>query len=296
MTDLPVHEQSTLNDTTRWNIIKRKASETRISQAFFLFRSHAIEPILIKGIAADLYYPRSELRDSVDMDIAVASKDFEAASSINASADAQGLAIDLHCELRHLDTLPWDELVERSQTVTFESGTIRVLSPEDHLRVLCTHWLTDGGANKSRLWDIYYLIKNRPADFEWERFLSVVEPKRRRWLTCTIGLAERFLGLDLSGTPVHKVSDELPAWLIKTVEAEWADNVPLRGLYTSIDDPQMFLKQLKKRLPPNPISSTVLMNGSFDAKTRIFYQIGTSLQRIGPAVVNLSKSLLRRSK
>ena len=290
------HDEIKTIDHSRWNIIKRKAAQTQACYAFALFEDHGIQPILIKGLAADLYYPASEFRDSVDMDIAVASKDFEAAKRINLSPEAKGLAIDLHCELRHLDTLGWAELFERSESVLFDSGKIRILCPEDHLRVLSVHWLTDGGANKDRLRDIYYLIQNRPNNFDWDRFLNQVGNVRRRWLVCTVGLAKKFLGLDLSDTPIPDAADSLPPWLVKTVENEWSDVTPLRGLHACLDDRHMFVKQLKKRLPPNPICATVLMNGSFDAKTRIFYQIGTSLQRIGPSIANIAKGLLNRSK
>ncbi len=291
MTKLISDDETLITDQDRWSLIRNKASEVRACTAFDIFRHHGIEPILIKGISAGQFYPTSKFRDSVDMDLAVTSADFDQATVIVASPEAKGLAIDLHRELRHLDTLPWSDLFLHSELITFETGTVRVLRPEDHLRVLCVHWLTDGGANKDRLWDIYYLIANRRPDFDWDRFLNTVDTKRRRWLICTIGLAQRFLDLDLTDTPVAEAKIDLPLWMISTVEKEWLDDTPLRGLYASMDDRKMFWKQVKKRLPPNPIAATVLVNGSFDAKTRVFYQIGTTLERIGPSIINIAKGL-----
>ncbi|MFM9904297.1 MAG: nucleotidyltransferase family protein [Pyrinomonadaceae bacterium] len=285
-----------LTEASRWNLIKQKALRVQACKAFSLFREEGIEPILIKGLAAARYYPDSEFRDSVDMDLAVAEYDFERALVISNSAAAKGLAIDLHRELRHLDTFKWDDLVAHSTVLEFETGSIRVLGAEDHLRVLCVHWLTDGGSNKDRLWDIYFAVENRPADFDWDRFLNLVENNRRRWLICTLGLANRFLGLDLTATPVEDEASSLPSWLIKTVEREWASETKFWPLFHSVHDPSLFLKQIRKRLPPNPICATVLMEGSFDAKTRIFYQVGTSLRRIGPSIINISKTLLSGSK
>ena len=287
-------DETLITDQDRWSLIRKKASAVRACTAFDIFRSHTIEPILIKGISAGQYYPVSKFRDSVDMDLAVASADFDRASVIVASPETNGYAIDLHRELRHLDTLPWSDLFLHSELITLETGTVRVLRPEDHLRVLCVHWLTDGGSNKGRLWDIYYLIANRRPDFDWARFLNTVDTKRRRWLICTIGLAQRFLDLDLTGTPVAEAANELPLWLIRTVEKEWLDDTPLRGLYACLHDSKMFWKQVKKRLPPNPIAATVLVNGSFDARTRVFYQIGTTLNRIGPSIRNITKGLFNR--
>ena len=285
-----------MSDDFRWNRIKKKATEVTVCKAFDLFRSHGIEPILIKGYAAGRFYPDSILRDSVDIDIAVSVADYESASGIDYATDAHGLAIDLHRELRHFDTVLWKDLFNNSEIINLEMGSIRVLCHEDHLRVLCVHWLTDGGSNKDRLWDIYYLVKNRPADFDWNRFLNIVEHNRRRWLICTVGLAQRFLGLDLTNTPLENAGEELPRWFVKAIEKEWTADTPFMPLFASMQTPSIFWNQLKKRLPPNPITSTILMNGSLDAKTRIFYQAGTSLYRISPSIRNIAKTLFGKSK
>jgi len=296
VTQYQSNAQSTITDPTRWGLIKNKATEAWACLAFSLFRAEGIEPILIKGLAAARFYPDGEFRNSIDMDIAVAAHDFDLATRVVESEAAKGLAIDLHRELRHLDTLEWSDLVTNSQLLELEDGNIRVLRPEDHLRILCVHWLTDGGANKDRLWDIYHAVANRPPDFDWDRFLNVVGQKRRRWLTCTIGLAHRYLDLDLAGTPLEQDSKDIPSWLIKAVEKEWMSDIPFRPLFSSIHDSRLFIAQIKKRLPPNPITATVLVNGRFDAGTRIFYQIGSSFVRIVPSIVQITKNLFARSK
>ncbi|MEP6789476.1 MAG: nucleotidyltransferase family protein [Acidobacteriota bacterium] len=268
-----------LTDAIRWGLLQRRAQEHRASQAFELFRRQGIEPILIKGLAAAWYYPESHPRLSVDMDLAVSTDDYEKAKEIARASTADGLAIDLHRELRHLDTVEWEDLVANSQLLDVGSNDIRVLRAEDHLRVLCVHWLTDGGSNKDRLWDIFYILDNRHEDFDWKRFLDTVSIRRRRWLICTVGLAGRFLGLDLWGTPLENAARGLPPWLVKMVEKEWSSDVPLRPLSTCLHDPVQLVKQIKKRLPPNPIQATLDMEGSFDAKTRMFYQIASIFKR-----------------
>lgn len=294
--NLPAEEIS-ITDDFRWNLLQRKAAEVRASSAFAIFRQHGIEPILIKGLAAALNYPETVSRESIDMDLAVSETDFEAAKAIAESAEAKGLAIDLHRELRHLDTVAWADLFRNSHLMEFATGEIRVLRPEDHLRVLCVHWLTDGGSNKSRLWDIYYAIKNRAADFDWDRFLNVVDANRRRWLVCTLGLADRYLDLDLRGTPVETEARDLPNWLTKTVEREWASETHLVPLEVSIYDLKTLLPQIKRRLRANPIWATLHMNGSFDAKTRFFYKIGSAFKRIPSSYHRISETLSQpRSK
>ena len=272
-----------ITDEVRWNLLQRKTQEKRSLQAFTLFREHEIEPILIKGLAAARYYPPTQSRFSLDMDLAVSASDFHNATLIAQGPSANGLAIDLHRELRHLDSVEWDDLFANSQVLVFEGGNIRVLRPEDHLRVLAVHWLTDGGSYKERLWDIYYIIHNRTADFDWDRLLNSVSLRRRRWLICTIGLASRYLGLDLDGTPIKDEVRDLPSWLTNTVEREWKSDMPLMPLHTNLHDRAILMRQIRKRMWPNPITATVMMEGSFDAKIRAFYRIGNILQRIGPS-------------
>ena len=266
--------------------------EIRVGRAFKLFRESGIEPILIKGWAAARFYPPEHIRLATDTDFAVSSADFEIANDLVHASSADGLAVDLHRELRHLDTVEWLDLVKHSRLIKTEQGNFRVLRPEDHLRVLCVHWLTDGGSNKERLWDIYYSVANRPPDFDWDRFLQPVSEKRQRWLICTIGLAKHFLGLDLSRTPIDNRADDLPQWLVKTVEHEWAAEIKPLPLEVSLFDRKMLFAQIKRRMRPNPIWATVQMEGSFDARTRFFYKIGNTFARIMPSYRRIAETLM----
>ncbi|MEO7658703.1 MAG: nucleotidyltransferase family protein [Pyrinomonadaceae bacterium] len=283
-------------DEIRWGLIQRKVQETKVLRAFQLLRSEGIEPILIKGLAAAAYYPESRPRISIDIDLAVSANEFDEATSIAISAEADGLAIDLHRELRHLDTVGWNDLFSNSRLIEIDGGTYRVLRPEDHLRVLCVHWLNDGGRDRDRLWDMYYLVANRSQDFDWSRFLNVVSDRRQRWLICTLGLAHRYLGLDLSDTPIKDEALELPRWLVKSVEAEWADQTKDLPLEVTLTNPAIFFKQVRKRIHPNPIRATIEMEGSFDATARAFYIIGNIFQRIIPSIRRISQTILHRYK
>jgi hypothetical protein len=272
-----------MTDDLRWGLLKKRTQEVRVLRAFRLFRENGIEPILIKGLAASAYYPPNVPRLAVDIDLAVPSADYEAGVRIALENSSEGLAIDLHRELRHLDVVPWPDLFEHSELINIGNDVIRVLCREDHLRVLCVHWLTDGGSSKERLWDIYYGVENRPANFNWSRFLDMADDRRRRWLLCTLGITQNYLDLDLSGTPAEKASSGLPRWFTETVEREWSSEMRQMPLETTLHSPRMFLQQIGKRLRPNPIAATVQMNGSFDARTRVHYRIGNILSRIVPS-------------
>jgi hypothetical protein len=273
-----MNEQRT--DAIRWNILQRRTHEVKALNAFRLFRENDIEPVLIKGLAAERLYPESVSRVSIDTDLAVSAVDFGRAVALSRSASAMGLAIDVHCELRHLDRVEWTDLLRNSRLLEVEGGNIRLLRPEDHLRVLCVHWLTDGGVYRERLWDIYYALQNRDPDFDWDRFLGIVSERRRRWLVCTAGLAGYYLGLDLSDTPISVEARDIPRWLIDTIDKEWASETTPWPLELSLHDRTLLAKQIRRRLRPNPIWATVQMEGSFDARTRVFYQIGNFFSRI----------------
>ena len=272
-----------IEDELRWNLLQVRIAESRAVRAFNLFRRAGMSPILIKGIAAGRYYPEDRPRVAIDTDLAVADHDFDRARLVVLPRAPEGLAVDLHRQLRHLDTVAWADLYANSLEWELNGGVIRVLRPEDHLRVLCVHWLTDGGSNKDRLWDIYYAIANRPPDFDWHRALDVVAPNRRRWIVCAIGLAHKYLGLDLTDTPIADEARDLPSWLVDTVEGEWASETKFVPLEIAAHDGSL-LKQLPRRLRPDPIWATIQMNGSFDARTRFFYQVGSFFARIPGSV------------
>jgi hypothetical protein len=264
----------------RWHLIQKRRYEVQIEKAVSFLRANGIEPILIKGWAAGLSYPEGEPRQFTDIDLAVSASDYERARLLLISGELTGINVDLHNELRHLDTLPWDDLFANSQLVDLDDRPIRILRPEDHLRLLCVHWLTDGGVNRDRLRDIYYAIKNRPVDFDWSRCLESVSSNRRRWVLCVIGLTNRYFDLPLDGLAFADEARQLPKWLIKRVEKEWQDPVHLLPLISFVHDPKQFFRQLKKRVPPSPIRATVEMEGDLDGSMRFYYQVGCFVKRL----------------
>ncbi len=267
----------------RWHLIQYKFQEHKIVQSFELFRRHGIEPLLIKGWAAARNYPSPHERVFLDTDICVAPADYVQARQIAAGEEEQKLLIDLHCGLRHLDTVAWDDLFADTVLCELEGTPIRILRAEDHLRVLCVHWLNDGGEYRERLRDIYYAVENRPADFDWDRCLAVVEPKRRRWIVCAIALARQYLGLNLENTPIALEAERIPEWITETVEKEWASEIRLLRLHECLADRKELFRQLRKRFPPNPIQATIEMGGEFDDRSRIYYQLASILFRVKPS-------------
>ncbi len=283
-------------DTLRWNKLQRRLAEINITKTFIRLRAAQIEPILIKGWAISRSYPAKHFRASVDVDLGVNPLQYQKAKDILENDADNFMFVDLHEGFRHLDNVSWQNLFENSRLVEIEETPIRILRPEDHLRVLCTHWLNDGGANKERLWDIFYAVENRPDDFEWDRFLEISGPKRRKWFVCALGLAHRYLGLDLKDTPIEKEALAIPKWIIKAVEKEWGSDVKLKPLQNCLRNKKELFEQIKKRIPPNPIQATIEMEGDFDNKPRIFYQIGDIFFRMPKSIKSVSGSISSKYK
>lgn len=283
-----------MDDELRWHLLRRRQIEQHIVSAFQGLRREGIEPILIKGWAAALNYPSDQPRFFADVDLAVSHEDYDRARAVTEDPTKGVLGVDLHCELRALDTLPWSELFSNSRLVELDGEKIRLLSPEDHLRVLCVHWLTNGGEERERLWDIYYAVRNRPSDFDWERCLNAAGPTRRGWIVATIGLANMYLGLEIDDLPFKDKARRIPAWLTTCVEREWQKNIRMRPLYTTLRDGAAFLQQIRKRIPPNPIQATVDCEGKFDDRSRFGYQFRDVFKRLLPSLGRVAGTLRRK--
>ncbi len=283
-----------MDDDSRWRLLFLAKLEAELLNAFRLLRGNGIEPVLIKGWAAARNYPEPSQRFYSDVDLAVSAVDFLRTKQILANMPGIKINIDVHRELRHLDTRPWHEVVNDSLELDLNGESIRVPSHEDHLRVLGVHWLNDGGTRKDRLWDIYYAVQNRPETFDWDRCLDSVSDVRRSWIITVIGLAHKYLGLAVEDLPFAKRAISLPKWLVATVEKEWRANSPVKPLNSCLNDPKELFKQVRKRIPPNSIQATIEMEGRFDNGSRLKYQVGSMIKRVGPSIRGIRTTLGNR--
>jgi hypothetical protein len=259
-------------DIDTWNSLQAKAQEIRIAGAFREFENVGIQVVLIKGWAAARKYPRSHVRRPGDMDLAVSPEDFKRASEFIVDPEVARYNIDLHKGLRQLDSVDWTDLFKHSELVDLNGTSVRVLCDEDHLRVLCVHWLIDGGGYKDKLWDIYYAVQNRSADFDWDRCLNVVSAVRRKWVICAIALAHRYLGLKVDDLPFANELETIPNWITNCVEREWSRAYRLEPVLISTHDKRLLLHQIARRIPPNPIRATIEAEGDLYGNRRRLYQ------------------------
>ena len=284
-----------MDDDSKWRVLYIKKLEAEVVHAFRFLRNAGVEPILIKGWAAARNYPPGVERFYADVDLAVSSVDFELAKRLLRTEPGNKLGIDVHRELRHLDTRPWSEIYSDSQEIELDGVMIRVPSDEDHLRIMAVHWLNDGGARKDRLWDIYHAVQNRPVNFDWDVCLNSVSEIRGEWVIATIGLAHKYLELEIDGLPFANRAKDLPPWLIRAIEKEWRSGTPLRSLHTSLNSAKELFRQIKKRIPPNAVQATVEMEGRFDNRSRLGYQIGSVIRKFRPSFSGIRDTIIKKS-
>jgi hypothetical protein len=261
-------------ENLKWLQIRHLASERRVAEAGLRLRENGVDFLLIKGLAASRYYPEPWKRFFSDIDICVSREDFENRTQIQETL--QGLGVDLHCELRNLDELPWSVVLERAEP--FEVSGVEIKAPcrEDHFRILTTHWLNDGGRRVDKLEDLYQCVTTADS-FDWNLCLADLTKVRRDWVAKGIGAAELFLDKNFPRHPFSKSDIQLPNWFVTTVkkESSRADIKPIAFAASLLG----FLRELKSKLPPNPIQATIETNRKFQQHPPRIAQLQSLLGR-----------------
>jgi hypothetical protein len=279
--DVPAAKE--LRQAYRRYAIQNALQQQTIERAFALLRSRGVEPMLVKGWAASRLYPEPGLRPYGDIDLCVRPEQFSMAETELKKLPSVQCEVDLHSGFAKFGGGSIDEIYARSLPLRLGETEVRVLSAEDHLRILSIHMLREGAWRPLWMCDIAVAIESRSADFDWEICLT---KKRRRadWVICALRLAEQLLGARLDGTPAALIKSPLPRWLIPTILKEWEAEVPSMSqrhnapMKSFLRYPAGVLKGLRHRWP-NPIEATVSMNGSFNKLPRLPFQFGNCLAR-----------------
>jgi hypothetical protein len=264
----------------RLHALQAAVHESNIKQVLKLLRSADVEPLLVKGWAIARLYPESGLRPYGDIDLCVRSKDYLKAGKVLREAGDR-CPVDLHKGTGLLDYHDWDELFSRSQLLPLDETSVRVLAPEDHLRVLCFHLLRHGIERPIGLCDIAVALESRSLDFDWTRCLGKTQ-KHADWIACVMGLARELLGADLGEIPIQ-IKQHQPTWIVRTVLKAWGRSFSCHFTQQAPMDfyahhPRGLVQALVARWP-TPIVGTVGVGGSFNRLPRFPYQLGYLIVR-----------------
>ncbi|HTG14234.1 MAG TPA: nucleotidyltransferase family protein [Blastocatellia bacterium] len=282
-----------LEQAYRFHTIRAGLHEREIQEVISLLRSAGVEPILVKGWAIARLYPEKGLRPYGDIDLCFRPDQYPTAAALMGRPDYQKYHVDLHEGFSKLDDFGADELYARSQLVGLGGVEVRVLSPEDHLRILCVHLLGHGAFRPLWLCDIAAALESRPASFDWDRCLGG-NRRRADWVLCTLGLAHKLLEVKINDTPAAARANSLPSWLVPHVlkqwEAPYVANQPQVKYYpamtTYLRHPAGVIKAIRKRWP-DPLEATIRLRGPLNELPRLPFQIGYSLSRITKFLTHL---------
>jgi len=150
-----------LQDAYRLDALQAILHEREIVEALALLRSAGVEPILVKGWAAARLYPEPGLRPYGDIDLCCRPDQYSAAAAALRRVKKPKYHLNLHRGFAALDELRWEELYVRSQVVPLGEEKVRILAPEEHLRLLCVHLLRRGAWRPLWLCDIAVAMETR---------------------------------------------------------------------------------------------------------------------------------------
>jgi len=283
-----------LEQAFRLHALQSAIHERNIQNALILLRGAGVEPILVKGWAVARLYPDTGLRPYGDLDLCVEPKHYQAARIALEKDSKKPYQVDLHLGFKTLDHKSWDELYSRSQLLKLGEVEVRVLCPEDHLRVLCFHFLREGAWRPLWLCDIAVAVEMRPPDFDWDLFTDK-QDRRRKWFACSLALAGKLLGASMDGVPETLHAQQLPSWFLPSVLREWEvrsmshrHTAPMSAAWRAPAQ-TLKLKSLSSHWP-NSIEATIGVSGPFNEMPRLPFQIGNCAVRTIEFFWRLGKS------
>jgi Uncharacterised nucleotidyltransferase len=215
----PAKAVRTLRDVYRTHARDAAADEYHIPRLVARLRAAGIEPVLIKGWASARHYAEPALRPSGDIDLCVRPDQVAAARAVVTPARLP-TPVDLHAGIPDLPDRTWGEALGRSELLPCGVGAVRVLGPEDHLRLVCGHFARHGGHRPLWLCDVAAAVEARPPAFDWDYFLSG-HPRLTDWALCVLALAGLLLGARAGHPRVTAAADRLPGWFERTALERW---------------------------------------------------------------------------
>ncbi len=267
-----------LHHAYRFHTLQVAIRQGELQQAVTLIRSAGVEALLAKGWAIGRLYPEPGLRPYVDIDLYVRSEQYPTAMAALREGGVSTAPVDLHRGFADLDDRPVNELYRRSQVVTLGDADVRILGPEDHLRLLCIHQMRHGLRRPLWLCDIAVVLESNPPDFDWN-YLFSENPRRSHRVACVLSLAHQLLGARSEGDYAAQRANHFPSWLVPSVLHEWGGRRSYSGLMaTRLRRRAGVLKGLRQRWP-NPIEATVFWQGPINKFPRVPFQLAEVLVR-----------------
>jgi hypothetical protein len=240
-------------------------------------RLHAagVEPLLGRGWAAARHYPEACLRPYRDFELYVNAAQREPARRALESEESP-VVLNVGCP--ELDDRTWSRINERALSVPLGGGAVRVLGPEDHLRLLALQMLRRGACRPLWLCDLAAVVETTRGGFDWDDFLGG-DRRRTDWSCCALALARDLLGADLAGAPEAVTARALPPWLVRAVLRQWSVSSAGPRLRPDAAGGRAPLRLPSLTRWPNPIEATINLGGPINGVPRLPFQLAACFSR-----------------
>jgi hypothetical protein len=269
-----------LHDAYRLSCVRAAGHEDDIVRAISCLREAGVEPILAKGWAIARLYALPGLRPSGDIDLHVPPNQYEQAlRALPSNLATAGVNVDLQARVPDLRDRRWSELYARSRVEPLGPAAVRVLCPEDHLRLICRHFLRHGAWRSVWLCDVGAFVEGLPPDFDWNLCLGGEGAAGIVWV---LALARSLLGAKLDGAPPAVQQTEPAPWFAAAVARRWETDTAPSFKLTTIDAfrrPDWFLRALRERWP-DPVTATAELGGPWNGLPRLPVQAAAFGRRI----------------
>ena len=267
-----------LKDAFRLHSLRAAIHESNVEIVFRFMHERGFDPILAKGWSVSRLYPKAGLRPYGDIDICVSAAQFESALAALTGSEAPQISVDLHPRFRELDA-SYEELLERSEIVSCGDTKIRILSLEDHLRLLCIHMLYHGAWRPLWLCDIALVLESVTPSFEWRRCFSGSR-RHSQWVAAAIMLARDVLDANFDFEMLRETARP-PAWFVNALLEQWGRGTHYMQRETAgemLDSKEGVLKTLRSRWP-NPLQATIRSGAAIDNWPRLPFQVADLVKR-----------------
>ena len=276
-----------LQQAYRLQTLQAAMREMELKRLFTSLHSIGVEPVLIKGWVNARRYAEKGLRPYGDIDLCILPAQYEAARQHIQQGVWGDAIVELHpgfTDLNDSHDLGAEQLMARTSQVELDGLKVRILAPEDHLRLLCIHFLRHGAWRPLWLCDIALAVETRSPDFDWQRCLGE-DQRRAYWVIGAIGLAHHLLGLKTTNLPFRDKTEALPRWLVPSVLHAWAkpriEDHPRNARMTRALRQPIKLPQAFSRRWPNAVEAVIGINASLNEVPPFCYQLSYCLWRTG---------------
>src|SRR5262249_31800781 len=175
-----------LQQAYRLQTLHARLHEVEIEQVIKMLGASGVQPLLIKGRVAAALYPEHGLRPYGDIDLCFDRTHYQTALTALNTPKGKGFNVDMHEGLDAFYGFSFSEVIGRASMIKVGKVDVRVPCFEDHLRILCIHFLKHRAWRPLSLCDIAAALESR-QNIDWDLCLSG-RKRIANWVSCTIGL------------------------------------------------------------------------------------------------------------